>query len=228
MQGGSVMELGNKIAQLRQKAKWTQKQLADELGISAQSVSKWENLVAAPDIALLPKLAEVFGVSIDELFDLTIEQKLNRIENRLDIDRDLSHETFTEYEEYLRTLLSDEEHHNRATGLLAQLYGRRMLTDAHIVGCTYGQQIAASREYEVLVKGIAVGKIVLHRGSNAVVGASIRTYDGHGELYFVVLLCALGKGCHGESSHYDGGKYLFHNDVCFLLLITLVDTLFIF
>ena len=40
------MEIGNKIIQLRQKANLTQKQLADYLGISAQSVSKWENLVA--------------------------------------------------------------------------------------------------------------------------------------------------------------------------------------
>ena len=128
------MELGNKIAQLRQKAKMTQKQLADELCISAQSVSKWENLIAMPDITLLPKLAEIFGVSIDDLFDLTTEQKLNRIENRLDVDKDLPHETFVEYEDYLKSLLDENEHHERATGLLAQLYGRRMLTDSEKVG----------------------------------------------------------------------------------------------
>ena len=128
------MELGNKIAQLRQKAQLTQKQLADELNISAQSVSKWENLVAMPDITLLPKLAEIFGVSIDELFDLTISQKLNRIENHLDIEKDFNHETFKEYEEYLKSLLDDKEHHSRAVTLLAQLYGRRMLSDSQKVG----------------------------------------------------------------------------------------------
>ena len=36
-----------------------------------------------PDITALPLLAEAFGVSIDELFDLSAEQRLNRIENRL-------------------------------------------------------------------------------------------------------------------------------------------------
>ena len=127
------MELGNKIALLRGKAKLTQKELAELLCISAQSVSKWENLVAMPDITLLPKLSEIFGVSIDELFDLTTEQKLNRIENRLDIERDFSHETFSEYENYLKSLLDNKEYHNRATGLLAQLYGRRMLTDSEKV-----------------------------------------------------------------------------------------------
>ena len=127
------MELGNKIAQLRQKAKLTQKQLAEELSISPQSVSKWENLAAYPDVTLLPKIAEVFGVSIDDLFDLTVEQRLNRIENRLDIEKDFTPANFAEYEEYLSSLLGDDEHHERATGLLAQLYGRRMLVDAERV-----------------------------------------------------------------------------------------------
>ena len=128
-----LMELGNKIAQLRQKAKLTQKQLAEELSISPQSVSKWENLAAYPDVTLLPKIAEIFGVSIDDLFDLTVEQRLNRIENRLDIEKDFTPANFAEYEEYLSSLLADDEHHERATGLLAQLYGRRMLVDAERV-----------------------------------------------------------------------------------------------
>ena len=67
------MEIGSKIKQLRYKCGLTQEQLASRLGISAQSVSKWENAVAMPDITLLPMLAEVFGVSIDELFDLTVK-----------------------------------------------------------------------------------------------------------------------------------------------------------
>ena len=68
------MEPGKKIRQLRFKAGLTQEQLAEKLGIGAQAVSKWENAVAMPDITLLPLLAEIFGVSIDDLFDLTVEQ----------------------------------------------------------------------------------------------------------------------------------------------------------
>ena len=83
------MELGKKIRQLRFKAGLTQEQLAEKLGIGAQSVSKWENQVAMPDITALPLLAEIFGVQIDDLFDLTNEQRLNRIENRLDMEEDL-------------------------------------------------------------------------------------------------------------------------------------------
>jgi transcriptional regulator with XRE-family HTH domain len=80
------MELGKKIKQLRLKTGLTQEQLAEKLGIGAQSVSKWENAVAMPDISALPLLAEIFGVSIDDLFDLTVEQRLNRIESRMDVE----------------------------------------------------------------------------------------------------------------------------------------------
>lgn len=84
------MKIGNKIRQMRNSAGMTQEQLATSLGVSAQSVSKWENEISMPDITLLPDIAEAFGVSIDELFDLTVEQKLKRIENRIEIEEELS------------------------------------------------------------------------------------------------------------------------------------------
>ena len=72
------MNIGNKIKQLRIKAGLTQEQLAANLGISAQSVSKWETAVTMPDISLLPLLSSVLGVTIDEIFDLTADQKMQR------------------------------------------------------------------------------------------------------------------------------------------------------
>ena len=53
---------------LRQQAGLSQEALAARLGVSAQSVSKWENAQACPDIGLVPQIADLFGVSIDELF----------------------------------------------------------------------------------------------------------------------------------------------------------------
>ena len=120
------MELGKKIKQLRFKAGLTQEQLAEKLGIAPQSVSKWENAVAMPDITTLPLLAEVFGVSIDDLFDLTAEQRLNRIENRMDTEEDLPQDVFWEYEEFLKTQLSDPRNKQRATDLIAYLYWHKM------------------------------------------------------------------------------------------------------
>ena len=120
------MELGKKIRQLRFKAGLTQEQLAEKLGIGPQSVSKWENAVAMPDISALPLLAEIFGVSIDELFDLSTEQRFNRIENRMDLEEDLPQDVFLEYEEYLKSQLSAEQYKKRATELIAYLYWHRM------------------------------------------------------------------------------------------------------
>ena len=88
------MKIGDKIRQMRIKAGFTQEQLASKLGVSAQSVSKWENAISMPDITLLPYIAEVFGVSIDDLFDLTTEHKLKRIENRIEIEEELSYDVF--------------------------------------------------------------------------------------------------------------------------------------
>ena len=59
--------LGKRIATLRKEKGLTQEQLAEKVGVSAQAVSKWENDVSCPDITLLPLLADLFGVSVDEL-----------------------------------------------------------------------------------------------------------------------------------------------------------------
>ncbi len=120
------MELGKKIRLLRFRAGLTQEQLAEKLGLGAQSVSKWETGAAMPDIAMLPLLAEVFGVSIDELFDLTGEQRLNRIENSLDISQELPQDLFREYEDFLKALIPDAANGQRAKSLLAYLYWHRM------------------------------------------------------------------------------------------------------
>lgn len=120
------MELGKKIRQLRFKAGLTQEQLSEKLAVAPQTVSKWENAVAMPDITALPLLAEVFGVSIDDLFDLTSEQRFNRIENRMDLEEELPQDVFLEYEEFLKGQLADGANKKRATELLAYLYWHRM------------------------------------------------------------------------------------------------------
>ena len=130
------MNLGNKIKVLRLKAGATQEMLANELGVSCQSVSKWENDVCAPDITLLPKISEFFGVTIDELFDLSVDQKLLRIENMLDYAPELSDADFRETESYLIEQLEtyDGTHpsrpHGRIYSLLAQLYHHRVTSDS--------------------------------------------------------------------------------------------------
>lgn len=62
-----AMNIGNNIAVLRKKKGITQEELANELGVSAQAVSKWENNSSCPDVSLLTKIADYFGVSVDAL-----------------------------------------------------------------------------------------------------------------------------------------------------------------
>ena len=133
------MELGKKIRQLRFRAGLTQEQLAERMGVGAQSVSKWENAVSMPDITSLPLLAEIFGVSIDDLFDLSAEQRLNRIENRMDMEEELPPDVFLEYEDFLKSQLTNEPYKKRATELIAYLYWHRMNAAARKV-CRYAKE----------------------------------------------------------------------------------------
>ena len=61
--------LARNINRYRTQYGITQEELASRLGVTYQAVSKWENAKAAPDISFLPDMAEIFGCSIDELFD---------------------------------------------------------------------------------------------------------------------------------------------------------------
>lgn len=63
--------IGDRIKNSRKRLGMTQEQLAARLGVSAQAVSKWENNLSCPDISVLPELAEVFGISVDELLGKT-------------------------------------------------------------------------------------------------------------------------------------------------------------
>ena len=122
------MEIGNKIKQLRNKSGLTQEQLATKLGISPQSVSKWETGTTMPDITLLPTLAGELGVTIDDLFDLTVEQKLHRIERRMDIEEEFSPTVFKEYEAFLQNQLDENRDKYKILNLLAHLYHHRILS----------------------------------------------------------------------------------------------------
>ena len=62
------LKLNDTICFYRKKQGLTQEELAVKLGVTNQSVSKWESAQCCPDISLIPKLADIFDVSIDELF----------------------------------------------------------------------------------------------------------------------------------------------------------------
>ena len=63
-----MVSIGKNIKRLRRETGLTQAELASLVGVTCQAVSKWETKANSPDIALIPKIARVLGVSIDELF----------------------------------------------------------------------------------------------------------------------------------------------------------------
>lgn len=66
-------KIGDTIAKLRKEKGWTQAEIAEKLQVSDKAVSKWESNKGEPSIEFLPKLAELFDVSLDYL--MTGEEK---------------------------------------------------------------------------------------------------------------------------------------------------------
>ena len=78
--------LGQKIAELRKAKNLTQLELATQLNITDKAVSKWERDISCPDINTFPKLAEILGVSVDELLQANVAGKEENNKNKFDVD----------------------------------------------------------------------------------------------------------------------------------------------
>ena len=73
------IKLAENLQLLRKQKGVTQEELAEIFGVSSQSISKWELGINCPDITLLPKLAEYYKVSIDELLGYKPLSSINSI-----------------------------------------------------------------------------------------------------------------------------------------------------
>ncbi len=79
-----MTSIGETIARLRRERSMTQEALAESIGVSAQTISKWENSATCPDVMLLPVLADFFGVTVDDLYGRTTGEKRLRREEALE------------------------------------------------------------------------------------------------------------------------------------------------
>ena len=75
------MTLGEKLSKLRKEYNYTQEQLADILGVSRQSISKWESDIAYPETDKLVKMGKLFECSMDYLLNEDISE--NKVYNLL-------------------------------------------------------------------------------------------------------------------------------------------------
>ena len=71
------VEIANKLVKLRKSHGFSQEDLADQLGVSRQAVSKWERAESSPDTENLITLSQLYGISIDEILDAEIEIATN-------------------------------------------------------------------------------------------------------------------------------------------------------
>ena len=84
------MNIGQKIKELRQENNLTQEELAEELGVSPQAISRWENSTTYPDITILPIIANMFDVTIDYLLDRESYKKDEELKKIIEQDDELS------------------------------------------------------------------------------------------------------------------------------------------
>ena len=115
------MEIGNQIRQLRLRRGITQEEMANHFGITAQAVSKWERGTASPEIGMLPGISAYFGVTIDELFALSDDTRMERIQNMIWDVRYLNGADVENARQFLLEKAQREPENGRPHELLADL-----------------------------------------------------------------------------------------------------------
>lgn len=100
------MILADKIIRLRKKAGWSQEELAEQLGVTRQSVSKWEGAQSAPDIEKILQMSRIFGVTTDYLLKDELEDEPEEVGASSTVeestDTPLHRITLEEASEYLK------------------------------------------------------------------------------------------------------------------------------
>lgn len=113
--------IGVNIRRMRIEREMTQEELANFAGVSFQAVSKWETGITMPDIALLPRLAELFGVRIDDLFGITDRDEFARVERIIDNEK-LTDENFAYAKKVLDKAIENTPDDPRIIKMFARLY----------------------------------------------------------------------------------------------------------
>ena len=126
--GVSIMELKNKLKELRISRNMTQEAVAEYLGVSSQTVSKWERGLLSPDIYLLPKIALLFKCSIDSLFNIELvwsvehrrefEAKIRELHLKQDWDG--------VYHAWIREIELNPDHYGNYADVMLHVYRKKL------------------------------------------------------------------------------------------------------
>ena len=77
--------LGEMINSLRKEKNMTQNDLAEKMNVTDKAVSKWERNLSCPDVNSIPKLAEILGVSVEELLNAQTKQDNGKVDDIINI-----------------------------------------------------------------------------------------------------------------------------------------------
>ncbi|MBQ7940266.1 MAG: helix-turn-helix transcriptional regulator [Clostridia bacterium] len=133
-------QIGKRISEFRKSKDMTQYELADKLSISFQAVSNWERGNSMPDISKLPELAEIFGVTIDDiighnntvLHDVISSQSPNANEYS---DADISEAAYLLKPSQIEDILINTDYHPRVLSTVLPFLSDKTIeeiTDEHI------------------------------------------------------------------------------------------------
>lgn len=128
------MVLKDKIKELRISRNMTQETVAQHLGVSSQTVSKWERGLLSPDISLLPKIALLFRCSIDYLFDM---ESAWGIEHRREFMERIKYLYSTKdfdgiYKAWLVEIELNPDNYSNYTDLMLFVIRNNMFDDEHV------------------------------------------------------------------------------------------------
>lgn len=164
------MILADKISEERKKNGWSQEELAEKLGVSRQSVSKWESAGSVPDLQRIIQLAELFGVSTDYLLkdDMVPEEKMAYAKESVQTEQPIRRVSMEEANEFLSQKKKSAPVIANATAMCilspALLILLGTLADDHVwkisegvaaaVGCTFLFGMIAAAVFMFITYGI--------------------------------------------------------------------------
>ena len=114
--------IGQKIKELRRAKGLSQQNLADKLSVTSQAVSKWETDSSLPEMTMLPDIAALFGVQIDDLFEYSTEKRYESIAAKIEYEKILTNAEFESEESFLLNEAEADPSNHEAVSLLADLY----------------------------------------------------------------------------------------------------------
>lgn len=113
---------GKNIKTLRKGKNLTQEQFAEKIGVSFQSVSRWENCITYPDVEMIPLIARFFNVSTDYLFGIPEEKKKEELKALRSELRDLDDSETERAMQIIRTVRTEYDLNDTFDGLCCDLY----------------------------------------------------------------------------------------------------------